>query len=139
MDIHNKKHNNNLPYFISSIKLNLELGIKQKGFRRFTYFIARKKNLRNPILISNHPASCIEDYKLNRHYLTDPIIQFGLRSVAPFSWAECKIKSDSFSSSFIEKPKRYLLTDGYCFTLHDPNGCVSLLSVRDSLDQRYFM
>lgn len=138
MDIDNKPHNNNLPKLIVRLKLSLELEIRKKGFRRFTYFIARKANLRNPFLMSNYPEHWIEEYMLRNHHLTDPVIQFGLRSIAPFSWAECRIKADNSSFNFFEKPRSYRLTDGYCFTLHDANGCFSLLSVCDRFDPALF-
>ncbi|MBK5413973.1 LuxR family transcriptional regulator [Pseudomonas sp. TH31] len=133
MDIDNKPYDNNSTELISRVQTNLELELRRKGFRRFTYFIARKANIRKAFLMSNFPLHWIKQYKLGSLHLTDPIIQFGLRATAPYSSAEIQSMTAA-AFKFFEKVKRYPITDGYCFTLHDANGCFSLLSVCNRLD-----
>lgn len=134
MDIDSTSRYDDLPSLIESLKKNLELEIRRKGFMRFTYLIARKANLRNSYVISNHPTRWVEEYKLRNLQLTDPVIRFGLRSIAPFFWADSRIQNDDSNFSFLETPKYSPLTGGYCFTLHDASGCFSLLNIGDRFD-----
>lgn len=134
MDIDKTLDENSLPNLIATLKSNLEMEIRKRGFRRFTYFIARKTNLRKPFLLSNYPAAWVEEYRSRNHQLTDPVIQFGLRSTAPFFWADCRRKTNISSFNCLDMQKHYPLTDGFCFTLHDANGCFSLLNIGDRFD-----
>ncbi|MGY2261110.1 LuxR family transcriptional regulator [Pseudomonas sp. SDO55104_S430] len=134
MEIDGEPDHNNSPTFISRLKSTLEMEIQEKGFLRFTYFIVRKTNLKSAFLISNYPPGWVEEYMLRSHYLTDPVIQRGLRTVAPFFWRECRIKDGDYNSINSKTMKHSPLTGGYCFTLHDANGCFSLLNVGDRFD-----
>ncbi|MCQ3000751.1 LuxR family transcriptional regulator [Pseudomonas syringae] len=120
---------------LGKIRRALEAEVCNQGFNKFVLFTAKKSNLNTALFITNYPSDRVENYKKNRSQLHDPIVNYGLNSIAPFSWAECRKQNkrnlENKSQPCVDDT---VYTDGYGFTLNDHHGFFSLLCVTDITD-----
>jgi len=96
----------------------------------YAYFVTHKGLDVKPRIISNYPERWLKAYKAANYHLIDPVINHGLKCVAPFSWQEAVEATDSEQSDDVFAfAQKYKISTGYTFNLHDSNGLFAALSI----------
>ena len=54
----------------------------------YAYFVTHKSRQVKPRIFSNYPERWLEVYKTADYHLIDPVINHGMKCIAPFSWRE---------------------------------------------------
>ncbi len=100
------------------------------GDFKYAYMRLNKKNLMEASAITNYPDEWVKLYKENNYQYIDPVVLSALQRVSPFAWDEhLSINSLANSSEIFNHSKRYNVTNGYTFVLHDHNHNLAMLSL----------
>ncbi len=97
---------------------------------RFAYSVINKRHFETPVIYSNYPQEWIEKYIRMTLYKHDPVILIATKRIMPFPWSDNaqsfdqKEGNDIFSSS-----KKYNISSGYTFPLHDHENNLATLSL----------
>lgn len=96
----------------------------------YAYFVTHKGLDVKPRIISNYPERWLRAYRAANYHLIDPVINHGLKCVAPFSWREAlEAKESAQSDDVFALSQKYQISMGYTFNLHDSNGLFAALSI----------
>nr|WP_113865612.1 LuxR family transcriptional regulator [Brenneria salicis]NMN90036.1 LuxR family quorum-sensing system transcriptional regulator ExpR [Brenneria salicis ATCC 15712 = DSM 30166]RBP64315.1 LuxR family quorum-sensing system transcriptional regulator ExpR [Brenneria salicis ATCC 15712 = DSM 30166]RLM31461.1 LuxR family transcriptional regulator [Brenneria salicis ATCC 15712 = DSM 30166] len=100
-----------------------------KGIR-FSYMIMNKKNPSEVIITTNYPDEWVNIYKENNYQQIDPVVFAAFNKIAPFSWEESLILNTKIQlSKIFNLSKKYNITHGYTFVLHDNSNNLVTLSI----------
>ncbi|WP_248750490.1 LuxR family transcriptional regulator [Pseudomonas sp. MWU15-20650] len=96
----------------------------------FTYATIDKRTLGLSNFLSSFPLAWQQQYCGKALHRVDPVVTYGIESVAPFTWAEAfRRKPIEGQSAFEELTREFSLRDGYAFVVHDPQQRMGLLSL----------
>ncbi|QGY30196.1 helix-turn-helix transcriptional regulator [Pantoea cypripedii] len=112
----------------ASIKEVLEKLLVAFGPLEYAYVVMDKKNPENMIAISN-VSDFFKVYFEKKYQNIDPIVIKSLNNFSSFKWDEnIRIAFEPTPSRVFELAKEYNILYGYSFVLHDPYGCMAVLS-----------
>lgn len=118
-------------------ELENQLGMFQE--LSYAYFAVPRNRVVAPLIVSNYPSPWLNTYKQARSHLIDPIIHYGLKSCAPFSWsAALEAVSCDQSRELFRRSSEHRICSGTTFVLHDPCGVFSSLSLCNGGQQADF-
>ncbi|WP_176508457.1 MULTISPECIES: helix-turn-helix transcriptional regulator [Pseudomonas] len=109
----------------------LQTHLDNMGNMKYAYYASVGNRLLEPIIISNYPPRWVKNYKDSNSHLIDPIINHGLKKIAPFSWQEALACSTPEGLDFFKRATRYQICSGVTFTLRDSCGMFCALSLCD--------
>lgn len=96
----------------------------------YAYFVMHKSLQVKPRIISNYPEPWLESYKAADFHLIDPVINHGMKCIAPFSWREALESTEPGQGNDVfTLSEKYQISKGFTFNLHDSNGLFAALSI----------
>ncbi len=99
----------------------------------YAYFITCKGREVTPRIFSNYPQRWLDVYKSEGYHLIDPVIQHGMKCIAPFFWHEAlESTSAEHGQEVFASSEKYLISDGLTFNLHDAHGLFAALSISNT-------
>lgn len=108
----------------NTIKGYLEDNLKQIGDIKYVYLILNKKKPSDVAIIHNYPEESIQQYLENSYQNIDPVVITAFDKIAPFSWEKNMVLSPIHHNS-----RKYDISNGCCFVLHDQENKLVLLSL----------
>lgn len=98
--------------------------------QQYAYTVINKKDPLDILIISSYPDEWVELYQRNNFQLTDPVILKAIRQSSPFAWDEnITLMSDLKFTKIFTLSRKYNITNGYTFILHDHHNNLSVLSI----------
>jgi LuxR family quorum-sensing system transcriptional regulator ExpR len=96
----------------------------------YAYFVTHKGRQVKPRIFSNYPEPWLEVYKAADYHLIDPVINHGMKCIAPFSWREALESAEPGQGKDVfALSEKYQISMGFTFNLHDSNGLFAALSI----------
>ncbi|MQA55201.1 helix-turn-helix transcriptional regulator [Pseudomonas piscis] len=97
---------------------------------QYAYFTMHKGRQVKPLIFSSYPKRWLDIYKASNYHLIDPVINHGLKSIAPFSWREALGSAEpGQGDKLFALSEKYRISTGFTFNLHDSNGLFAALSI----------
>ncbi|WP_296257845.1 MULTISPECIES: LuxR family transcriptional regulator [unclassified Pseudomonas] len=96
----------------------------------FTYATIDKRTFSLSNFLSSFPLAWQHKYCGEALHRVDPIISYGVQSVAPFHWTEAYRRQPvQGQGAFEQLSREFSMQDGYTFVVHDPQQRIGLLSL----------
>lgn len=96
----------------------------------YAYFVTHKGRQVKPRIFSNYPERWLEVYKAADYHLIDPVINHGMKCIAPFSWREAlECTGPGQGKDVFALSEKHRISMGFTFNLHDSNGLFAALSI----------
>lgn len=97
--------------------------VKPFGFKR--YFVGQFVKPGSPatrpnMTFSNYPDVLVQDRVDKLNLLRDPVVQYGVRTVFPFSWEKAYAHADRYGLKVAERVWEHDIRQGYMFPLRRP-------------------
>jgi len=113
-----------------SLKSTVDTTLRGINDLKYAYLTMPKARTVKPLIVSSCPESWVQRYSRSRYHLIDPVIQFGLHSVAPFLWNKAlSCTLEKTGSELFRQSGKYHISSGATFTLHDGEGLFAALSL----------
>lgn len=98
----------------------------------FAYLMINKVDSMPAYILSDYPLAWLNRYQSYGYQHIDPVLMTARRHVAPFIWRN---KVDQVKlSNFFNMSEDYAISNGYTFTLHDPDNNLATLTLRPKVE-----
>nr|AAT90827.1 acylhomoserine lactone dependent transcriptional activator [uncultured proteobacterium QS1] len=109
---------------------SLENALSCLGEFNYSYYVVRKSKNTKPIIVSNYPDDWLMLYEARSYHLYDPVINYGMRRFAPFSWCDAQASDTAdIGKELFQSAEKYQISSGFTFVLHDAAELFASLSV----------
>ncbi|MEO8224177.1 MAG: LuxR family transcriptional regulator [Gammaproteobacteria bacterium] len=81
------------------------------------------------IMVDAYPDGWVRHYLRQANYVSDPVIAYCTRNVAPVKWSELRTEPGSAAERVMNEAREFGLHDGISMPVHGPHGEQGILSL----------